>query len=341
MSLTITYDSYLINPTLKHPNENERYLDRPFHCSWAYVPGSARYRLQIDNTPSFDSPNLIDYTTQSSYEYTYAIPFDGIWYWRVATIDWTDVQGPFSPYRSFYYDVDPPDPPTMIYPPDDFVTNKSLVFQWNEDPEAVYYILEIESGFGVDYMLYNYTIFEGTTLTPDWDLDALIEQTYCLWGISAVDDYGRRGYRNIGFISFDVLPPEIELSQGHISSHIDADDSLSFTLRGFDLSRVINWTIDPPNILQLTVERVPHNELESLCTVSKETLLAPGPYEFNICATDLFGYTTYFSFDFEVRPSIPGFPIEAVLLGVIVALIPVLLFRRHRKELAPKNYEDQ
>jgi len=67
--------------------------------SWEKVPGAARYRLLVSDKPLFTRP-LADTTREETSIEVEAIP-PGYYYWKVAAISASGVEGPFSESRSF------------------------------------------------------------------------------------------------------------------------------------------------------------------------------------------------------------------------------------------------
>ncbi|MFX0169541.1 MAG: LVIVD repeat-containing protein [Candidatus Hodarchaeota archaeon] len=330
-SLSIAYDSVLVYPDTIYPDDNELIWSPSVPLYWEPVEGAQYYIVQIDNTTSFNSPFLVNISTTLT-NYWYGWQGEGIWYWRVATVDNTNARGFFSPTIGFRHDVYPPRAPTIISPEIDLVTNETPTFSWIAVPEAETYILEFSS-YVISFGHPNFTFsgIQETSYTPDWNFSIVAEYGYWDWRVSGVDEYYRKGDPSYGSFLIDKWPPYIELQGWYPHREICQDDDFTFTLVGWDDSRFIEWTVSDPITFELSVE---DTGWESVCTITKVNLLSPGDHNFTVFATDEFGYTSTYSFLVEVGRCIriPGFPPETIILGLVAALLPVIVIRYRRQK---------
>ena len=328
-SLSIAYDSVLVNPKIIGPHDNDNVWDAYYPFAWEPVEGAAYYLLQLDNSTSFNSPFLVNVTTTETVYWLDWIG-DGIWYWRVATVDSTDDRGLFCPTISFNWDVLPPRTPTLLAPTYYFVTNETLTFSWDPVPDAVSYTLEFHCPWAIEWghSDYTFTGIEETSYAPDWNMTFLAEQQLWDWRVSAVDRWHRASEPAYGRFIIDREAPYIEIESQPITyREICQYEEYIITFSAYDVSDVVEWSISHPLLFELTVDGLS-------CTVSKIAEFPEGTHTFTVYATDKFGYSS--SIEFEVRVQIcipvPGFPPEALVLGFIAALIPVIVIRHHRRK---------
>ena len=149
------------------------------------------YRVQVDNSSSFGSPEFEAYPTSSSG--TTTCLNDGYYYWRVRAQDNADNWSSWSSIRGFRIDRTAPSAPTLLSPQDgSSTTDQRPTFQWNpvSDP----------GGSGVDYYqikVYDWDVSWGdiddtttaTSYTPSEDIP--FDTIY--WKVRAYDDAGNEG----------------------------------------------------------------------------------------------------------------------------------------------------
>ncbi|MDO8056870.1 MAG: hypothetical protein Q6361_08420, partial [Candidatus Hermodarchaeota archaeon] len=332
-SLSIAYDSVLVNPKIigPHDNDNVWYTNYPF--AWEPVEGAHYYILQLDNSTSFDSPFLLNVTTTETVYWVDWIG-DGIWYWRVATVDSTGDRGFFCPTISFNWDVLPPNAPTLLAPEYNFITNETLSFIWSPVPDAVSYTLEFKSwSIGWGHPDYTFSGLEETSYTPDWNMTYLAEERLWDWRVSAVDRWNRAGEPTYGRFLIDREAPEIYVeSQPIVYREICQYEEYIITFSAHDDSGEIEWTISDPLLFELSVDGF-------FCTASKIVDFPEGTHTFTIYATDKFCYSSSYEFEVIVQICIPvpGFPPEALVLGFIAALVPVIVLRHRRRNAITKH----
>ncbi|MFX0057137.1 MAG: LVIVD repeat-containing protein, partial [Candidatus Heimdallarchaeota archaeon] len=93
-------------PILLLPYHQSYVFDNTPYFEWNVVSDANRYNLQIDNDLTFTSSFLYMVTNIYSVNFTVNTSFpDGIWYWRVCSIDNANNQGPYSAANSFLIDT--------------------------------------------------------------------------------------------------------------------------------------------------------------------------------------------------------------------------------------------
>lgn len=124
---------------LRSPENLEQVDDVEPKLSWRSVRDAREYRLQVDDSPTFDSP-LVD-VVQRSTIYRFDAPLaQGTYYWRVAAIDELGNQGTFAVTPQF--DVN------IMRRPDnaDVTTDTTPSFSWSRERDQVYTLLIDEAG---------------------------------------------------------------------------------------------------------------------------------------------------------------------------------------------------
>ena len=94
-------------PTLVFPAVNQVIADRTPDFTWKISTNADQYYLQIAQTPSFTPVWNSLYTQDSHYNY-YTDLADGIWYWRVMSINADELQDAWSLTRAFTVDTTGP-----------------------------------------------------------------------------------------------------------------------------------------------------------------------------------------------------------------------------------------
>jgi hypothetical protein len=120
-SLIIDLTTALPAPNLYSPSDGENTTEsQPSFC-WAPVDGAVRYRLQLDQSFSFDSSSLIEVdvvATDGIVEYNLTTPLSaGTWFWRVVAIDSDGDEGLYSARRTLDVEAEiitTPLPPTIL-----------------------------------------------------------------------------------------------------------------------------------------------------------------------------------------------------------------------------------
>jgi len=113
------------------------------------------YRVEVDTTPSFNSPNKLTSDWVASTSWTTPPLSEGTWYWRVTAKDNAgNVGNPSSPW-TFMVDVTPPSTPTIsssTHPRASPTSNPNPIFSWNAvgGPSPVGYQYKLE-GYDTDW----------------------------------------------------------------------------------------------------------------------------------------------------------------------------------------------
>ncbi len=82
--LTLSINALAINaPNLYTLSNGAAYQDIGETLDWYSVSNNEGYRYQVDVTPNFNSPDLIDETTNNSYTTVFNLHFGTTYYWRV------------------------------------------------------------------------------------------------------------------------------------------------------------------------------------------------------------------------------------------------------------------
>ena len=122
-------------PTLVSPSNNSSTSDTTPYFDWSAVSGATAYLLQVDDSSSFNSPEIS--TTTGNSDYTASSPLaTGTYYWRVQASN-SYGSGSWSPVWSFSLGS-APSVPTNLQASDGTYTNEVLV-TWNSSSTATRY----------------------------------------------------------------------------------------------------------------------------------------------------------------------------------------------------------
>lgn len=161
---------------------------------------AARYRLQWDDNPQFNSPTTIE-TEATSYTPLKGQSLnDGTWFWRVAVIDGQNKRGPDSPAATFYKEYLRPETVSPVQGSTD-ITNTSITFEWTPLDGAAYYKLEIDDDEAFDRAKRISTDNSRYTLTDKLD----VGQYY--WRVQMVDKDNKPGPTITGQFTQDPDAP--------------------------------------------------------------------------------------------------------------------------------------
>lgn len=99
--------------------------------TWTPVTGANRYRIQIDDSPLFTSPQ-VDESNTSGTSFTTPLLPDGKWYLRVAALDLASNQSGFSLISEVVVDTTAPSSPTLTNVAPDPNNDKTPLLRWHE-----------------------------------------------------------------------------------------------------------------------------------------------------------------------------------------------------------------
>jgi hypothetical protein len=149
-----SFEKRTLAPTPLSPIANELIHDYPtFVWEPVYIVSDTlrmaapRYRVQVDDDPTFADPDVFE-TTATAFTPSLAAAFkrnkynDGVWYWRVAIIEANGKAGAYSPRQTFLKEYQLPE---LLSPlPGDEILGTPL-FTWAPIDGAAYYEVKIAS----------------------------------------------------------------------------------------------------------------------------------------------------------------------------------------------------
>ena len=142
------------------------------------------YRLQLADTPNFGQAMTFD-TDATSFTLPKNYPMrDGTWYWRVAMLRESTVQGPYSPVRSFYKEYPAPH---VLSPTTGSVYSGPPTFRWEPISGAASYKVELSQD--ANFSLTSAYETDNTVFTP---IDQLEQGTW-YWRVQMLDAEGQPG----------------------------------------------------------------------------------------------------------------------------------------------------
>ncbi len=186
----------LLNLPLTGTQTNDTTPDLSWHPTTALVGSPFTYQVQIATTATFYGP--VQDVVQSGTTYTATTLTDGVYYWRVRTINTVQVagqtaghaSGPWSLVRSFTVDTTPPPAPTLVAPKDWSATMSTRpAFSWLAPAGAKHYTLQVFNDTNCISPLFNVPNLITTTYTIPAASTALLPGSYC-WNVQAFDVLG-------------------------------------------------------------------------------------------------------------------------------------------------------
>lgn len=122
--------------------------------SWNAVTSAISYDVQIDNQSTFASPEVFESAATNSFTPASPIAADGLYYWRVRSVNITGGAGAWSAVRALTVDTTAPAAPSLTSPLDGATPVGTPIFGWAAVPGANAYQYEYsaDSGFSsIDY----------------------------------------------------------------------------------------------------------------------------------------------------------------------------------------------
>ena len=184
-------------PNPSSPADGSTVDDSTPTFSWAGVSGATSYRIQVDDSDGFGSPEVDAATSSTSYTPGTALP-DGIYFWRVLAANACG-DGSWSPVWSFTI-LSTPSAPSLTSPADGSTTCDTMpAFSWTSTSGATSYRIQVDDSASflspeVD------TTTSGTSYTPG---TALAPGTYN-WRVQASGSSGDCAWSTVW--SFSILP---------------------------------------------------------------------------------------------------------------------------------------
>jgi glutamyl endopeptidase len=321
------------NPTSygSSPTVNVWTTDNTIYVSWSGAAdgsgsGVAGYGLFWSNYPTGLPSAVID--TTNTYTTSSALA-DGIWYLHIRTADnagnWADTEYSVGPFK-----IDTTDPSN----PSSFTSNPTYNI-WSNDNTIFVEWLGASDGTGsgiAGYGIYWSTTPAGIpsqvidTVDPNTTSSALTDGDSWYLHIITVDAVGNWNTTvfHIGPFKIDTVVPTWD--QTPTDQFVVWNVSFSYDLNATDaLSGISNWAVNDTTNFSISSQGV----ITSIGT------LAAGTYGLEVTVIDEAGnsISASFSVEKEAEPTtettpIPGFPLGAIILGLISAMGIGVLARR-------------
>jgi hypothetical protein len=136
-------------PTLSSPSDGAATCDLTPDLEWSSVSGATSYWVQVDNAPSFGSPEVNTATSSPGYTVPSALS-PGTYYWRVRASNLCG-DGPWSAVWDFAVLAAATGPPTLNSPGSgSYIIDRTPMFRWSSVASATSYEVQIDddAGFG-------------------------------------------------------------------------------------------------------------------------------------------------------------------------------------------------
>ena len=201
---TVTVDTAKpAKPTLLSPVKDALVTTNQPAFDWGDVLDAVRYDLQVDNSSTFSSPEVVASPAGSAYTVTTPLA-DGRYYWRVRAVDLAGNIGSWSSAWTVWVDIDPAPAPTLVSPADGTPTRDNTpTFTWNVVPGLTSYRIQVSKSAAFSSTVVNSTR-SSTTYTP---ATALLDGLY-YWRVQARGGDGIWGlWSAVWTVTVDTVAP--------------------------------------------------------------------------------------------------------------------------------------
>ncbi len=189
---TMAFTKSSVAPSLLSPENGAKLVGQPA-LIWSPILtppvtprlATPRYRLQVDDDSNFGSPWINEVTQSTSYTPPARKNLaDGSWFWRVALVDATGKDGPFSAARAFTrsYTL-----PVVTAPQASARTSYAPMLAWQPIDGAAYY--KVDYGTNDTFQGATSVLTDNTSYTPT----AAMKAAQYYWRVQMFDDDGRPG----------------------------------------------------------------------------------------------------------------------------------------------------
>lgn len=197
-------DPPIVSVVLLTPEDGANLNDVTPTFTWNATDDAKRYRLEIDNEESFDTPIFAQNTSATSYTVPNALGA-GQYFWRVqielnTTRDWNGS----SNIWSFTLDTTKPNKPVQTQPENGGTLPKQPIFGWTAITDAVSYTVQIDDKPDFATPLYDQQTSE-TSFTPPVTLD----DGLWYWRVQARDNaQNKSGWTSVWSVRIDAVTAE-------------------------------------------------------------------------------------------------------------------------------------
>jgi M6 family metalloprotease-like protein len=303
---TLTIDTVRpARPTLLLPARDGLVTTNLPAFDWSDVPDAARYDLQVDNSSTFSSPEVVAAPVGSAHTVTTPLA-DGRYFWRVRAVDAAGNASSWTSAWTVWVDIDPAPAPTLLSPVDGAPTNDNTpTFAWEAVPGLTSYRIQASTRADFSSLAVNSTK-TGTTHTPG---TALADGLY-YWRVQARGADGIWGlWSAVWTLTIDTVRP------ARPTLLLPARDALVTTnLPSFDWSDVpdaARYDLQVDNSSAFSSPEVVAAPVDSAHTVT--TLLADGRYFWRVRAVDAAGNASLWTSAWTVWVDIDPAPAPTLL----------------------------
>jgi len=212
--IIVAIDTRLPPPNRIEPKNGAEIDEREVTFRWERVAGAVEYRIQIDDDQFFNNPIIYEGAVDSwvwrVITFTYELPEDGTYYWRVCTVNSNNEIGEWSEVWAFSIDT-LLKPPELISPTNGRKLNeRDIYFSWENIIEASEYRFLIDDLGDFKDPIVNATIRQFNSPYINILFNTILpEDGLYYWKVCTVNQYGDPGeWSEIWWFEIDtVLPP--------------------------------------------------------------------------------------------------------------------------------------
>ena len=181
-------------PSLSSPSNGSSTCDTTPYFDWSSVSGATSYRIQVDNSSSFSSPEID--TTASNSEYTPGSPLSpGTYYWRVSTSNSCGSSSWSSAWNVTVLSV--PAPPSLSSPSNgSSVCDTTPYFDWSSVSGATSYRIQVDNSSS-----FSSPEIDTTASNSDYMPGSPLLSGAYYWRVSASNSCGSGSWSLLGVVT--------------------------------------------------------------------------------------------------------------------------------------------
>ena len=186
-------------PSLASPADLARTNDSTPTLQWSNAIGATKYELWVDNNSNFDSPEILENVSDTTYIPTTALS-DGTYSWRVNAFKADNTELGWSLTWTFTVDTIPPAAAVLHLPEDGATTSDNTpTFEWTVDADATKHRLLIDNDIDFSSLMVDVTLdAPENTRTP---AELTVDNYW--WKIIAIDEAGNENESQVWTFSLE------------------------------------------------------------------------------------------------------------------------------------------
>jgi hypothetical protein len=197
---------------------------------WSPVVDAAKYEIWIDNGTGFTSREyeaVVD-GSLTDHELLSSLPADGRYYWKMRTINYLEVPGPWSAYRALVFDTLAPAAPKLYTPANNATVKGTPSFTWLAVAGGKYYQFQVTTSDDLDFVAPIH--LSADTIAVTSYKPPLLNPGAYLWRVKARDLAGNwSGWSAARQVTITAAVPVAPILKSPATGTVSVDDTPTFT----------------------------------------------------------------------------------------------------------------